>query len=124
MSRATLYTINLFLIAGVWLLNGVVGKILHLVPRHEQIVARILGPAYAGPLTVAIGIGEVLLAVWILSRRWERLNVLTQVGLISTMNVLETLLAPDLLLWGRWNLPFALLFCGFIVWNHQLARSN
>ena len=94
---------------------------LHLVPRHEQIVARILGPAFAGPLTRLIGLGELLMAAWVLSWRWPGLNVAAQVGLVLTMNMLEFFLAPDLLLWGRANLLFAGLFSGCIIWHHQLA---
>ena len=32
-----------YLIAAVWLANGLFCKVLNLVPRHQQIVARILG---------------------------------------------------------------------------------
>lgn len=97
-------------IAAVWLVNGLLCKVMHLVPRHEAIVARILGPAYAGPLTRLIGLAEIGMAVWVLSRRYVQLNVALQIALVLTMNVLEFLLAPDLLLWHRCNLLFAGLF--------------
>ncbi len=97
-------------IAAVWLINGLVCKVLHLVPRHEAIVARILGPAYAGPLTKLIGLAEIGMAIWVLSGRYVRLSVAVQIALVLTMNVLEFLLAPDLLLWQQLNLPFAGLF--------------
>ena len=83
---------------------------LHLVPRHEAIVARILGPEYAAPLTRLIGLAEIGMAVWVLSGRWVRLNAAAQVALVLVMNALECWLAPDLLLWGRLNLVFAVLF--------------
>ncbi len=115
------YLVNRAAIAAVWLANGLVCKLLGLLPRHELIVARILGSAHAGLLTKAIGAGEVLLAFWVLSGRRAGWAVNVQIALILTMNVLESFLAPDLLLWGRANLLFALLFSGFIAWNHRLG---
>ena len=50
------------LISVVWLANGLFCKVLNLVPRHEQIVARILGEDYSRPLTILIGLSEVLMA--------------------------------------------------------------
>lgn len=97
-------------IAAVWLINGLICKVLHLVPRHEAIVARILGPAYAGPLTKLIGLAEIGMAIWVLSGRYVQLSVAVQIALVLTMNVLEFLLAPDLLLWQQLNLLFAGLF--------------
>ena len=52
-----------FLIAFVWLANGLLCKLLLLVPRHAAIVARILGPAYASTLTRLIGLGEIGMAL-------------------------------------------------------------
>ena len=94
-------------IALVWLGNGLFAKVLGLVPRHEQIVARILGPDYAHPLTVAIGLAEVLMFAWVLSGWRSRLNAVLQMIVVAVMNVLEFVLAPDLLLWGRLNIVFA-----------------
>ncbi|AHJ97021.1 hypothetical protein Hsw_1426 [Hymenobacter swuensis DY53] len=85
-------------------------KVLHLVPRHEAIVARMLGPAYASPLTKLIGLAEIGMALWVLSGRYLRLSVAVQIALVLTMNVLGFLLAPDLLLWHHYNLLFAGLF--------------
>jgi DoxX-like family len=110
-------------IALVWLANGLLCKVLHLVPRHEQIVARILGPTYAAPLTVVIGFSEVLMGVWILSGIWRRWNVAAQVLLVAAMNLLEFILAPDLLLWGHANAFFALLFIGVIAFNERLISK-
>lgn len=97
-------------IALIWLVNGLVCKVLHLVPRHESIVARILGPTYAGPLTRLIGVAEIVMAFWVLSGRWVKLNAATQIALVLVMNVLEFSLAADLLLWHKFNLVFAGLF--------------
>jgi hypothetical protein len=105
-----LHTVLTHGIAAVWLANGLLCKVLHLVPRHEQIVARILGATYAPLLTRAIGVAEILMAVWVISRLKPRFCALAQLGLIAFMNALEFILAPDLLLWGRLNTVYAGLF--------------
>ena len=114
MAATLLYRPLTYLIALVWLVNGLLCKVLGLVPRHEAIVARILGPAYAGPLTRLIGLAEIGMAVWLLSGIKRRWCVLAQMGLVATMNTLEYVLAPDLLLWGRANALFAGLFVGLL----------
>ena len=106
-----------YLIALVWLANGLFCKLLLLVPRHEAIVARILGPAHAGLLTRLIGLAEIGMALWVLSGIKSRWCALAQIALILTMNALECWLASDLLLWGRANSVFAGLFCLFIYWH-------
>ncbi|TGE08474.1 DoxX-like family protein [Hymenobacter fodinae] len=110
MKAATLSRLLAYALAAVWLVNGLYCKVLHLVPRHEAIVARILGPTYAAPLTQLIGLAEMGMAVWVLSGRYIRLNAAVQIGLVAIMNVLEFFLAPDLLLWHRMNSVFAALF--------------
>ncbi|SDX36064.1 DoxX-like family protein [Hymenobacter psychrophilus] len=107
-------------IAAVWLANGLLCKVLHLVPRHEAIVARILGPAYAGPLTRLIGMAEIGLGLWVLTGRRPRPTAALQIGLVLTMNALELWLAPDLLLWGPLNFAFALLFALVVFWWGRL----
>jgi hypothetical protein len=114
MAASPLYRLLTYFIALVWLANGLLCKVLNLVPRHEAIVARILGPAYAGPLTHLIGLAEIGMAVWLLSGIKRRWCVLAQMGLVATMNTLEYVLAPDLLLWGRANALFAGLFVGLL----------
>jgi DoxX-like protein len=52
-----------FLIATVWLANGLLCKVLDFVPRHEQIVARILGNDYSRPLTILIGLSEIVMVI-------------------------------------------------------------
>ncbi len=84
-------------------------KVLNLVPRHQQIVASILGDSYARPLTILIGVSEIIMAAWILSRYKSTLNATAQITVISTMNLLEFILVPDLLLWGKFNSFFAIL---------------
>lgn len=112
-----------YLIALVWLANGLLCKLLMLVPRHAAIVARILGPAHAGILTRFIGLGEIGIGLWVISGVKPRWCAWTQIGLVLTMNSLEAILAPDLLLWGRVNALFAALFCGFI-YLHSLRQPQ
>lgn len=106
-----------YLIAAVWFINGLFCKVLNLVPRHQQIVARILGGDHVQLLTVLIGLSETVMAAWILSGFAKRVNVITQVLIIAVMNTLEFILAPDLLLWGKANAVFAFLFIILIVYN-------
>lgn len=98
-----------YLIASVWILNGLFCKVLNFVPRHEQIVSRILESEYSEPLTVLIGVFEVIMAIWIFSNIKPKLNAMTQILIITTMNILEFILVPDLLLWGRFNIIFAFI---------------
>lgn len=102
-------TLTLF-IASVWLINGLVCKVLNLVPRHQEIVAAILGSDWAPTLTILIGIAEILMGIWVLSGIYKWLNAITQILLITIMNILEFYLVPDLLLWGKSNAIFAFLF--------------
>src|SRR5689334_3704761 len=100
--------INWF-IALVWLVNGLYCKVLGMVPRHEQIVARITGNEYASTLTFFIGLSEIVMAMWIVIGFKSRLNAAVQIILIGIMNIIEFIAAPDLLLWGRLNIVFAFL---------------
>jgi hypothetical protein len=92
-------------------------KVLNLVPRHQQIVASILGDSYARPLTILIGISEIVMAVWVLSRYKSKFNSIAQIIVFATMNTLEFILVPDLLLWGKFNSLFALLLITIIYFN-------
>jgi hypothetical protein len=120
--RMTTYKLLNYLIAAVWLVNGLFCKVLGLVPRHQEIVATILGSGHAAILTRLIGLSEIVMAVWIASGYRARLNVITQVMVIATMNLLEFVLAPDLLLWGRFNLMFAFLFILLILYNEYFLK--
>ena len=113
-----------YLIAAVWIANGLFCKVLNFVPRHQEIVARIIGNAHAGVLTKMIGISEMAMAVWILSGVKTKTNAITQAVVIATMNGLEFILAPDLLLWGRLNALFAFLFILLILWNEFYLRNS
>jgi len=63
-----------YFIATVWIANGLFCKVLNLVPRHQQIVARILGDDYSRLLTLLIGLSEIGMTIWILSGIKTRLN--------------------------------------------------
>ena len=110
-------------IALVWLVNGLLCKVLNLVPRHEQIVARILGDEFSRELTLMIGLSEVGMAIWFLSGIKQRFNIIAQIGIVLVMNILEFFLVPDLLLWGKLNLFIALLFV-ISVFYYRLKTKN
>ncbi len=113
-----------YCIATVWIANGLFCKVLNLVPRHEQIVARILGADYSRPLTLLIGLSEIGMAIWILSGIKPKLNAIAQIAIVATMNIIEFTLAPDLLLWGKFNAVFAFLFVLVVYFNVFYLNKN
>lgn len=108
--------LNLF-IALVWLINGLFCKVLNLVPRHQEIVARILGETYSRQLTLIIGILEIGMVIWFLSGIAKRLNAVTQIVIVALMNIIEFFFASDLLLWGKFNAVFASIFILIVYFN-------
>lgn len=90
-------------------------KILHLEPRHQEIVARILGEPVSAPVTILIGVMEVLMCAWILTGIRPRFCAVTQAVLIAAMNLIEYFRAADLLLFGKLNIVFAFLFILFLL---------
>jgi hypothetical protein len=106
-----------YCIAFVWIANGLLCKVLNLVPRHEQIVARILGNTHSKPLTVIIGLSEIIMAIWMLSKFKSKLNAIAQITVVAVMNTLEFILVPDLLLWGKFNSLFAFMFILVVYFN-------
>ena len=123
MKKRAIYTSVNWLIAAVWLTNGLVCKILGLVPRHQAIIARILGEEHAVEYTRLIGSGEIVMALWIVSALSPKANAITQMVIIAIMNVLEFFLAPDLLLWGRINALFAAIFI-FMIWFNEFVLKR
>src|SRR5690606_18241598 len=101
----------------VWIANGFFCKVLNLLPRHEEIVARILGNDFSRPLTLLIGLAETGMAIWILTKLKSKINAITQMIVVATMNIIEFIAVPDLLLWGRLNIFFAFLFIGLVYYN-------
>lgn len=111
-------------IAAVWIANGLFCKVFNLVPRHQEIVSSILGSSHARLFTVLIGLSELLMAIWILSRILAKYNAVTQIIVIAAMNTLEYFLVPDLLLWGKLNSLWAFLFILLIYYNEfQLNKK-
>jgi hypothetical protein len=111
----TLHILLAAIIGSVWVVFGLYCKILNRVPRHRKIVERVLGPRFGG-LILVIGIGEVLLGLWVFSG-WERLacaGVLT--AAIAGMNTLEIWLARDLLFSVRAMVCLNAILIGLIWW--------
>lgn len=104
-------------IASVWFVNGLFCKVLDLVPRHREIVTGIIGYGHARIWTLLIGIAEIIMALWILTGVHPKFNVVVQILVITAMTVLEVMIVPELLLWGRTNAFFALLFILSIYYN-------
>jgi DoxX-like family len=111
-------------IALVWLVNGLYCKLLNFVPRHEAIVIRIMGEDIGPILTRSIGLAEIVMAIWILSKYKSKLNAIVQISIVGIMNIIEFTLASDLLLWGRWNLIFAIGFMFLVYWKEILLKED
>lgn len=124
MSCNVLYKYTNYFIASVWMINGLFCKILNMVPRHEQIVAAVLGGSYSRVLTPVIGFAEIVMAAWVLSRFRPRLCAVLQMIAVSAMNVIEFFAAPHLLLWGKLNSLFAALFVALVFYNEFFLREK
>lgn len=96
---------------------------LNFVPRHQEIVSRILGNDYALFFTKTIGILEVLMFVWIVSKIQSKWCAVLQMIIIATMNIIEFFAVPDLLLYGKLNIVFAAIFIA-IIYAHQFVISK
>lgn len=116
--------ISTYIIAAVWLVNGLFCKVLNFVPRHEQIVARILGNDHSRLLTLLIGLSEIVMTIWVLTKFKSKLNAIAQMTIVATMNIIEFIVVPDLLLWGRLNIIFAFMFIAFIYYNEYVLNKN
>ncbi|WP_316768780.1 DoxX-like family protein [Pedobacter frigiditerrae] len=123
MKKSISYFLTLF-IAIVWLVNGLFCKVLNFVPRHQEIVATILGNKVAPNLTMIIGLLEVAMFFWILTKIKAKICSTLQILIIGTMNVLEFFLAPDLLLFGKLNIVFAAMFMVLIFINEFYLRDR
>lgn len=110
-------------IALVWVMFAILGKLFPITPTHREIVARVFGEELSGPLTIFIGIGELCVAGWILSGVARRWCGWFQIMSVVTMNCIELSIANDILLWGRLNGVFALLFV-LIVYSNLVARPQ
>ena len=124
MTKTRIYKKLTYCIATVWIANRLFCKVLNLVPRHEQIVARILGDDYSRLMTILIGLSEIIMAVWILSAYKTKLNAIVQIAVVATMNTLEFMLVPDLLLWGKLNSLFAFIFILVVYFNEFYFKNK
>jgi hypothetical protein len=113
-----------YAIALVWLINGLYCKILNLVPRHQEIVARILGEEYSDILTKAIGVSELLMVVWIFSKIKTKWCTVAQMTIVATMNIIEFIVVPDLLLFGRMNIIVATVFIILLYYNEFVLKKE
>lgn len=108
----------------VWVANGLLCKVLNLVPRHQEIVSKILGEQNAWLFTKVIGVSEILMAVWILSRIKSRFCAIFQMAIVGMMNIIEFILVPDLLLFGRMNIVLASIFILLIYFDEFILRKR
>ena len=104
-------------VAGIWLVHGLYNKLLGGAPRHLAIVQAVPGLAGAAGeyMLAAVGVFEVAVAAWVLSRRAPRLCALTQTAVLLSMNLVELSFARHLLLWPAALIPVNLTFLG-IAW--------
>ena len=111
-------------IALVWLINGLFCKVINLVPRHEQIVASLLGTSYSRQVTLLIGLAETVLALLIMMNFRPRLLAVLQMVIIAIMNIIEFVVVPELLMWGRFNALFALLLIIISFCNEFIVKKQ
>ena len=104
--------------ASVWILFGLVFKVLNVVPRHQTIVAAVLGGAVAGPVTLLIGVAETAMGIWILSCWRPRICATVQTVAIVSMNALELTMAKEHLLAP---LPMVAANCAFLAVGWYVA---
>ncbi|MBU3010638.1 DoxX-like family protein [Polaribacter vadi] len=112
------------LIAFVWFINGFFCKTLNFTQRHQEIVGRILNEKYSREITFTIGILEILMTIWILSGIKSRINSITQIAIVITMNVIEFIMAEDILLFGKLNILFALFFCSIVYYKEFIIKNK
>ncbi len=124
MLKQRIHKIITYFIAAVWIANGLFCKVLNLVPRHEEIVAKILLTDYARQLVVIIGLLEIGIAIWILTGYKTKINAIVQIVIVATMNTLEFILVPDLLLWGKLNSFFALVFIAVVYFTEFYLNNK
>lgn len=122
-TKTSHYVITTF-IALVWLINGLVCKVLNLVPRHQEIVGTVLGSTYAREWTLAIGVAEIGMALWFYSRWQSRISAWLTIMGVALMNIIEFLRSPELLLWGKLNSLFALLFIVLVYYNEYILQPK
>jgi hypothetical protein len=86
-----------YAIAAVWLVFGLLLKALGAVPRHREIVARVVGAARAPLVFWLVALGEIGLGAWMLAGVFLPACMAVQTVLLVAMNALELRHARDLL---------------------------
>jgi hypothetical protein len=124
MTRSVIHTVLTILISLVWLINGLYAKVLGFVPRHQEIVTKILGGEISFVAVKVIGVLEICMFVWVISRKYSRFAAVTQIVIVLTMNILEFILAPELLLFGRYNIMIALVFVSVVYVNEFIIKPK
>lgn len=118
----TLQTVAAAGIAGVWIFHGVYSKLLNRIPRHREIVGRVLGSRLAAPVTMLIGAAEVLVGVWVLAGIWRVPCAAVQTAALLSMNALEIWRARDLLISPAGMLALNAAFLALVWWWALHAR--
>ncbi|MDH5380176.1 MAG: DoxX-like family protein, partial [Cyclobacteriaceae bacterium] len=62
MAKNYIHRVTSYFLVAIWIGNGLFCKVLNLVPRHEQIVAQILGDNHSRLFTLIIGLLEIGMA--------------------------------------------------------------
>jgi uncharacterized protein YqjF (DUF2071 family) len=113
------------LVAAVWLVHGAFNKLLHGSPRHLAIVQSVPGleGSNGAHLLTAIGLFEVIVALWVLSSSTPRLCAAVQTIALLSMNVVELSVARHLLLWPAGLIPLNLVFL-VLAWTAATAQRE
>ena len=122
--KKNLYNILTILISLVWLINGLYAKVLGFVPRHQEIVAKILGSEISFIAVKVIGVLEICMFVWVISRKYSPIAAVLQIVIVLIMNILEFILTPNLLLFGRLNIVIAVIFVSVVYFNEFILKPK
>ena len=116
--------ITVRIVAAVWLVHGLYNKLLGGSARHLAIVQSVpgLGGVAGERVLTAVGIGEVAIALWVLSGWRPRLCAATQTVALLSMNAIELTFARPLLLWPAGLLPLNVAFLA-LAWAAADAQS-
>jgi uncharacterized membrane protein YphA (DoxX/SURF4 family) len=111
-------------IGSVWVFHGLYSKVSDGIPRHRQIVGRILGEGIADQATLVIGILEVMLGLWVFIGIQRKVCAAVQTVALVSMNLLEILLARDLLISASGMVALNLGFIALIWYWATHARPR
>lgn len=112
-------------IGAVWVFHGFYSKLLNGIPRHREIVGRVVGEELATPVTKLVGAGEIMLGLWTWSGRARKACATTQTAALVSMNTLEIARVDDLLISTRGMLLLnAVLIATTWIWALSDRNSN